>query len=308
MGRKTALILINNTAGLRQGQDDTFDLVKEAAGAGFEPVVYPIIPGTGLTSENIIGEYEGRIGALICVGGDGTLNHVTNSIMALKQENRPVIGYIPSGSTNDFARCLGIPENREGAVRTAVRGRTYGYDIGRMNDSYFNYVAAFGAFSEISYDTDQALKNVFGYAAYVINAILKLPQNVAGGCKMKIEADGKTFEGEYIFGAVCNSVSVGGMKLFENESIKLNDGKMELLLINHPKNILELNSILSALALGSVNNPHIVIKQIKSVSFKAPSPVSWTLDGEFGGSSDSTEISVIKRGMRIRAGSRAREG
>ncbi len=304
MDKKTALILINNTAGLKQGQDDTYELVRETSIAGYEPIVYPIIPGTDLTSETIIRKYKGKIGILICVGGDGTLNHVTNSLMGFDPEDRPPIGYIPSGSTNDFAKCLGIPEGRSSAVRSAVKGRAFGFDVGRMNDRFFNYVAAFGAFSEISYDTDQALKNVFGYAAYVINAILRLPQNVTGGCKMRIDADGQCFEGEYIFGAVCNSVSVGGMKLFGNEKIKLNDGKMELLLINHPKNILELNSILSALALGGINNPHIVMKQVQNISFRSEEPVSWTLDGEYGGKSAVTEVSVLKRALRIKAGSK----
>ncbi len=302
MDKKTALILINNTAGLRQGQDDTFELVREASIAGYEPIVYPIIPGTELTSETIIRKYRGKMDLLICVGGDGTLNHVTDSLMRFEPEERPPIGYIPSGSTNDFAKCLGIPEGRSNAVRAAIKGRAFGFDEGRMNDRYFNYVAAFGAFSEISYDTDQALKNVFGYAAYVINAILRLPQNVTGGCNIKIDADGQSFEGEYIFGAVCNSVSVGGMKLFGNEKIKLNDGRMELLLINHPKNILELNSILSALALGSINNPCIVMKQVQNISFHSKEPVSWTLDGEYGGKSSVTDISVLKKALRIKVG------
>ncbi len=305
--KKRALILINKTAGMKQGHDETFELASFAARSGYESVVYPIIPGTDLTSETIISEYEGKTDLIICVGGDGTLNHVMNSVMGLKEQERPVVGYVPSGSTNDFAKCLGIPENSEDAVRTAVKGRAFSYDVGQRNSSYFNYVAAFGAFSEISYDTDQSLKNVLGYAAYVINAIINLPKNVGYGCKMSITADGEHFEGEYVFGAVCNSVSLGGMKLFGNEDVKLNDGKMELLLIRAPKNIVDLNLILSSLALGSVNDPHISFRQVQEVSFHSDMEVSWTLDGEFGGKDKDTDIRVIKKAMKIKRRQRRSE-
>ena len=172
--------------------------------------------------------------------------------------------------------------------------------MGRLNDRYFNYVAAFGAFSEISYDTDQSLKNAVGYAAYVINAISKLPQNINYSCRMRIEHDGKTEEGEYVFGAVCNSVSVGGMKLFGNAGVKLNDGKMELLLIHAPKSLSELNMILASLATGSTDNPYISFRLISRVSFKSDTDVTWTVDGEYGGESRDSEIEVLAKAVAIR--------
>ena len=171
-----------------------------------------------------------------------------------------------------------------------------------MNDRYFNYVAAFGAFSKISYDTDQDLKNAFGYAAYVINAIINLPQNISYSCKMRIDMGGETEEGEYVFGSVCNSVSVGGMKLFENVGVKLDDGKLELLLIRSPKNISELNSILTALAKGDTDNPYIIFREIESARFISDEEVSWTLDGEYGGESRETEIEVMRKAVTIKVG------
>ncbi len=300
MSVKRALILINNTAGTGRAQDETFDIISSFAQEGYEPIVYPIIPGTGLTSEKIIEKYDDDVDVIMCVGGDGTLNHVVSSVASMNVEKKPMIAYIPSGSTNDFAKCLGISDIREEAIKAAVSGRQFSYDVGRAGDRYFNYVAAFGAFSEISYDTDQTLKNVLGYAAYVINAITKLPQNMKYSRKMKIRYDDGEEEGEYIFGAVSNSISVGGMKLYDNENVKLNDGKMEMLLIRAPKKLGDYNGILSALATGSLDDPNISFRQITKASFHSTSKISWALDGEYGGESKDTEIEILKKAISIR--------
>lgn len=302
MKRKKALILINDSAGPGQGQDDTFMIVSSFAKAGYEPLVFPIIPGSSLTSEDLVGAYGRDADVIMCIGGDGTLNHVMGSVMELPECDRPPIAYVPSGSTNDFAKCIGIPDTRNKAIRIAVKGKPFKYDVGRMNDRYFNYVAAFGAFSEISYDTDQTLKNVLGYAAYVINAVMKLPKSLGYGIGMDIEADGTVYSGQYVFGALCNSVSVGGMKLFSNADVKLDDGKMELLLIHSPKNLADFNVILSSLATGNLDNPLISFSQVSLVSFHSTDEVSWTIDGEYGGSSPETRIEVIKQAMTIRKG------
>ena len=300
MKRKKALILINDSAGMSMGHSETFAIVTEFAKAGYEPVVYPIIPGSDLTSEELVADYGSSADVVMCVGGDGTLNHTMSSMMELDESVRPPLAYVPSGSTNDFARCLGVPDIRKKAIRAAVKGKAFRYDVGRMNDRYFNYVAAFGAFSEISYDTDQGLKNVLGYAAYVLNAITRLPRDLGYGVSMKIKTDKASYEGQYVFGAVCNSVSVGGMKLFENADVQLDDGSMELLLIRSPKSLSDLNSVISSLATGNVDNPNISIHPVKTAVFHSDEDVSWTLDGEYGGSSCDTEISVIQRAMTIR--------
>lgn len=300
MAKKRALILINNTAGTGHAHGDTFDIIESYAKEGYEPIVYPIIPGTELTSEKIIEKYKDCVDVIMCEGGDGTLNHVIASVLSLESDDRPPIAYLPSGSTNDFARCLGISDIREEAIRAAVSGKKFAFDVGMAGDRYFNYVAAFGAFSEISYDTDQALKNVFGYAAYVINAVTKLPQNIKYSCGMKIEYDGEEEEGEYVFGAVSNSISVGGMKLFGKAGGRLNDGKMELLLIRTPKNLSDINGILSALAGGNVEHPNISFRQVSGVSFHSRRKVSWTLDGEYGGESRDLDIKILKKAIAIR--------
>lgn len=295
--KKRALVLINRKAGTGKAGNEAMDIVTALGEQDYEPIVYPILPGTELTSENLVGQYDGKADLILCSGGDGTLNHVVNSMMKLKK--RPILAYVPAGSTNDFARGLGIPAGKAGAIQAAVKGEPFSYDIGRMNDHYFNYVAAFGAFSKVSYATDQELKNVLGYAAYVISAIAELPQNMAYNCHMKIETDDLTEEGDYIFGAVCNSASVGGMKLLESADVHQDDGKMELILIRAPKNIGEMNLILTALAMGDVNSNFITFRQVTRVTFYSDENTSWTIDGEYGGDARKTEIEVIDKAITI---------
>lgn len=294
--RKKALVLINKTSGMGKAGNDTLDISTALAEKGYEPVIYPIIPGTELTSEVLVDEYK-DVDMILCSGGDGTLNHVMNAMMQLEQ--KPILSYIPSGSTNDFAKGLGIPSVRSKALEVAVSGKPTQYDVGKMNGGYFNYVAAFGAFSKVSYATDQDLKNVLGYAAYVISAIAELPQNIGYSCHMKVKADGISDEGDYIFGAVSNSASVAGMTLFADEDIKQDDGQMELLLIKAPKNLAEFNAVLAALATKEPDNPYITYKQVSKVSLSSDEEVEWTIDGEFGGAHKKTTIEVINKAITI---------
>ena len=295
--RKKALVLINKTSGTGKAGNDTIEIATKLAAKGYEPIVYPIIPGTDLTSETLIKEYGEQVDMILCSGGDGTLNHVMNSMMSL--DKRPLLSYIPSGSTNDFAKGLGIPSVRSKALEVAVSGKPINYDVGKMNGRFFNYVAAFGAFSKVSYATDQELKNVLGYAAYVISAIAELPQNIGYSCHMKIEADDISEEGDYIFGAVSNSASVAGMTLFADNDIKQDDGQMELLLIRAPRNLAEFNAVIAALATREPDNPYITYNQVTHANLLADEEVEWTLDGEFGGSYRETRIEVISNAMKI---------
>ncbi len=295
--RKRALVLINNKAGMAKAGNDTYDIMAVLAVKGYEPIMYPIIPGSELTSEKIIKEYGESVDVILCSGGDGTLNHVVSAMMGLNK--KPLLSYVPAGSTNDFAKGLGIPADRNKAIGVAVGGKPYTYDVGKMNDKYFNYVAAFGAFSKVSYATDQELKNVIGYAAYVISAIAELPQNITYSTHLKVEAEGISEEGDYIFGAVSNSASVGGMNLFGDTDIHQDDGRMELMLIRAPKNLAELNAVLTALATKEQGNPYITFKQVRYANIYADEEVEWTVDGEFGGAYKETNISVVNKAITI---------
>ena len=227
--RKKALILLNTSSGTGRAASMTLEIIKRLAQRGYEPILYPIIPKSDLVSEKILPEYEDQLDMVVCSGGDGTLNHVVQSIMQMK--NRPLLSYIPTGSTNDFAKGLSIPVDFDKALDMIFNGNRFQYDIGKFNGSYFNYVAAFGAFSAVSYATDQQLKNLLGHAAYILSAIGDFPEHLSYTCHMRIETDNEVTEGDYIFGAICSAVSVGGFPIFKDANVKLNDGKMELLLI-----------------------------------------------------------------------------
>ena len=294
---RKVLILINAKAGTGKAGSRLMQIVTEAAKAGYEPLVFPILPGTELSSEHLIGAYGRETDLILCSGGDGTLNHVMNAIMSLRR--KPVLAYLPAGSTNDFAKGLGIPSNKQRALEAALYGGTYAYDVGSINGRYFNYVAAFGAFTEISYDTKQEWKNVLGYAAYFLSAIVELHANIRYSQHLVIETEQGTEEGDYVFGAVCNSASVGGLPLFGKAGVKLNDGKMELLLIKAPKNLLELQGMASILRKGVSNHPGISFKQITHVTFKSEKDLAWTVDGEFGGSYKESAIRVHKHAITI---------
>ncbi len=299
VNRKRALVLLNTSAGGGKTGTKTLFIAQKLAEAGYEPVIYPIIPGTPLVSEELLSEYEGDADLVICSGGDGTLNHVIQSIVPM--ENPPHLAYLPSGSTNDFAKGLGIPADIGRAMNTALNGNDFRYDVGRINDRYFNYVAAFGAFSAVSYATDQKLKNVLGYAAYIVSAVADMYQSLNYNCHMKIEINGQVTEGNYIFGAVSNSPSMGGFDMPKREVIKLNDGKMELFLIRTPDNPQDLYGILNALTRGDLNHSHITFQEIEEVTFHSDEETAWSLDGEYGGVYETANVRVLKQAVAIRS-------
>lgn len=297
MQKDRTLVLINAAAGKGKAVNGLMEIITALAQHGTDPVVYPVIPGTGLISEQIMKEHDGQFSRVLCSGGDGTLNHVVRGVMEM--ENKPVIGYIPAGSTNDFAVSLRIPSEFSAALDAAVSGEPFTYDIGMMNDSYFNYIAAFGAFTSVSYATNQRFKNMFGHAAYLLTAMSEISDNINYSCRMHIDADGEQIDGDFIFGAVCNSVSVAGKELAETKNVSLDDGRFELALIKTPANPIELKGIVDCLKNGSIDSPNIIFRQIKNVKLSSDADTSWTIDGEFGGTCRETEIRVIPQAVTI---------
>lgn len=300
MEKKKVLVLINASAGTGKAASAVMDIVTKIAKEGCDPVVYPVIPNTELISENILRDHDGEVDSVLCSGGDGTLNHVLQGVMGMNK--KPVIGYIPTGSTNDFAASLNIPFDFEKALDIVVGGEPFTYDAGMMNGKYFNYVAAFGAFSAVSYATKQELKNIFGHAAYILTAALELPQNISYSCHMKIESDDFSEEGDYVFGAVCNSVSVAGVRMPVTDKIYLNDGKLELVLIKSPKNFQDLGNIINDLKKFNMNSPYITFRQVEKVRFISDENTAWSLDGEFGGTSCDTTIKIVPAAVTIMTG------
>ncbi len=236
---------------------------------------------------------------LVCCGGDGTLNEVVDGLMCLK--NIPEVGYIPGGTTCDFAASMKLP--RRNMMRAANRILTpkqlYQCDVGILNNRAFTYVAAFGAFTDVPYITPQKYKNAAGYFAYVLSGIQQLPSIQSS--HVRIECDDCTLhEGDYLFGMIANSASVAGFSFPDKKKVQLDDGVFEVLLVHYPQNLVELGELSTALLSGNTKSPLLSILRISEASFSFASPTSFTLDGEFGGSHTNVDIIVKNKALQIR--------
>lgn len=235
---------------------------------------------------------------LVCSGGDGTLNEVIQGCMT--SQTPCDIGYIPTGSTNDFARGLGIPKEPEEAVDCILQGEPMLCDVGKFNEKYFTYIAAFGAFTEISYQTSQQYKNVLGHVAYILNAISKLSK--IRSCRMRIEHDNGVIEDEFLYGMVTNSRSVA--KLLSLSDVRWDDGLFEVTLIRKPANLIELHKMITAFSKIQIGFEKRYIHYFRSSGLKVinldETPVSWTIDGEYGGTVSENKIINLQKAITFR--------
>lgn len=230
-------------------------------------------------------------------GGDGTLNEAVRGIIALPEDSRPPVGYIPTGTTNDFASSLGIPADIHQAAQCIMEENPFAYDIGRFGDLTFNYVAAFGAFTDVAYDTPQQYKNALGHTAYVLEGISRLSS--IKPIRLKIEWSDMQLEEEYIYGMVTNSTSVGGMRDITGDAVSLCDGLFELLLVKMPRSMGDIRNILHGIAARDFSNELFFRAKLDEVAFSSSSPVKWTLDGEFGGAHQSISVFNMKQAVRF---------
>lgn len=243
----------------------------------------------------MVRELDDSYDRVICGGGDGTLDEVVSG-MALREKKIP-IGYIPGGSTNDFAFSAGIPSDVMKAAEIAATGHVKGIDVGGFNKKSFVYIAAFGAFTAVSYETPQDLKNVFGHSAYILEAITRL-----GDIKpyhMHIETDELTIDDDFLFGMITNSGSVGGIKNITGKNVNLSDGLFEVTLVRKPANPLEINVVLAALLNRDITCKDLYYFKTGHITFTSEDKVPWTLDGEFGGSVKKADITNYKHGMKL---------
>ena len=227
----------------------------------------------------IVNNLDNSYECLVCAGGDGTLSEAVSALMD-KNIDMP-LGYIPSGSTNDFARSIDIPDKMKEAAQAIVSGESRRYDAGRFNESCFIYVAAFGLFTEVSYKTDQELKNVLGHAAYIVSGISNLDLNKSYA--MRIINGEDVYEGNFIFGMVTNSLSIGGIKNITGRDTKLDDGLFEVTLVRQVNNINDLNDIVSYFILGDRECEAVIHFTASRLEIISEQEVDWTLDGEYGG-------------------------
>lgn len=295
---KKLLFVYNPCAGKEMLKPRLSDVLDIFVKAGYEVTVHPTQAYRDAYYQ--IKEYEvGKYDLIACSGGDGTIDEVATGMMKRREMGKDVVpvGYIPAGTTNDFAKSLHIPRKPLAAADNAVKGVPFPCDIGKFNDSVFVYIAAFGIFTDVSYETDQAVKNVLGHMAYILEGakrIFNIPSY-----KIKVEHDGEVIEDEFIFGMVTNSRSVGGFSNMVGKNIVFDDGLFEVTLIKTPKNPIALQEIIAALLIEQVDTKHMYTFKTKKITFDSVEEIPWTLDGEFGGEQDYVEIENAQKAMEI---------
>lgn len=278
MDTKKLLLIYNPLSGKAEFAPLLGEVVDRFVKAGYEVTVHPT--QCRHDAYDMILRRAVDFDCLCCSGGDGTLGEAIDAMMMLKK--KPLFGYIPSGTTNDFASSLKIPKNALDAADAIVSGIAYPIDVGRFGDDYFAYVAAFGALTAVTYDTPQNTKNMLGHAAYLLEGVKRLGSIESYECKINI--DGETLSGGFIFGMVSNSTSVGGVKMPMEESVILDDGLFEVVLVRQPKNLIDLQNIIASLLNQEVYTESLIVRKAKSVRVVSKTSIDWTLDGDFGGS------------------------
>ena len=284
MSEKKLLFVFNPKSGMGLIKNNLLDIVDVMVKAGYDPTVYPTQSRGDATRK--VKEDGANYERIVCSGGDGTLDEVVTGMV---EANLSLpLGYIPAGSTNDFARTLGIPNDMVKAAEIAVGEHVFPCDVGQFGDDTFIYIAGFGAFTEISYDTPQELKNVLGHAAYILSAaksLASIPSYV-----MQVEANGEVIQGKFIYGMITNSLSVAGFKGLTGKDVELDDGEFEVTLIKSPNNPIELSEIVEYLT-GLISETKMVYTfKASDIILRSRSSVSWTLDGEDGGEHWNVEI------------------
>lgn len=290
---KKLLFIYNPNAGTGILKPKLSDVIDIFVKAGYEVTTYPTQKYHDAYAKTV--SYTEEYDRVICSGGDGTLDEVVSG-MAVREKQIP-IGYIPAGTTNDFANSLYISKNVLEAADIAANGIPFSCDIGRFNKERFVYIAAFGLFTDVSYETKQSAKNVLGHLAYVLEGtkrIFNIPSY-----HIKVTYDGKTLEDNFVFGMVTNSKSVGGFKGIIGKNVVFDDGEFEVTLIKTPKNPIELNEILASILIKQIDSKYMYTFKTGKICFESEEEISWTLDGEFGGIHDTVEICNDKQALQI---------
>ena len=294
MEAKKLLMIVNPKAGRHKARGPLFDAAAVLSQGGYLLSIHNTTaqPGDAAAAAEAAG---GVYDAVAAVGGDGTLNEVVNGLMRL--EHPPLLGYLPQGSTNDFAASLRLPGKPAEAAAAMLSGTPRRLDVGCWNDRYFVYVASFGAFTRSSYTASQAAKNALGHFAYILEGMKDL--NSLRPYRVKLTADGEVLDGEYLFGAVCNSTSIGGLMKLEEERVVLDDGKFELLLIPNPRTPADLQNLAVALLNQQYDSEGLVFRHVASIHLETEEELPWSLDGEYAPSLPAVDIENRCRALEM---------
>ena len=290
------LLMVNPMAGRQKIRNELLYVVDTLTKAGYETIIYTT-QGKDATRD-LLAEKDSQFDRVICCGGDGTFNEILSATM--HWDKRPILGYIPAGTTNDFAAGLKLPSDIREAAVNIVRGTPHTVDAGLFNTSYFSYVASFGAFTETSYSTPQNFKNALGHLAYILEGIKEIPAFTP--YTVCVEADGQIYKDSYIFGAVSNARSVGGILKISDSLVDLNDGVFEVMMIKMPKTLMDLSAIVTSLT--SLNplkyDPSMFLfLQTKELKMTFEQEMVWSLDGERVSGGKEARIACIKDAFKI---------
>ena len=290
------LLMVNPMAGRQKIRNELLYVVDTLTKAGYETIIYTT-QGKDATRD-LLAEKDSQFDRVICCGGDGTFNEILSATM--HWDKRPILGYIPAGTTNDFAAGLKLPSDIREAAVNIVRGTPHTVDAGLFNMSYFSYVASFGAFTETSYSTPQNFKNALGHLAYILEGIKEIPAFTS--YTVCVEADGQIYKDSYIFGAVSNARSVGGILKISDSLVDLNDGVFEVMMIKMPKTLMDLSAIVTSLT--SLNplkyDPSMFLfLQTKDLKITFEQEMVWSLDGERVSGGKEARIACIKDAFKI---------
>ncbi len=290
---KRALVIVNPHAGMKKAKKDLFEIVDRLSKEGYSVAAQTTTKqGDGAL---FVREYGKECDMIVCCGGDGTLNEVINGV--LETGISPALGYVPAGTTNDFARTLQLPKKAEKCMDQILSGWPHYYDIGSFNNRNFSYIASLGAFTKVSYSTPQRIKNALGHTAYLLEGVKEIG-NISP-FEAAFTVNGQCYSGEFLFGSISNSTSIAGLFKLNRLDVRLDDGEFELMLIRNPKSVQDLRGILNGLVQGNYDPRYVVFTHANKIDFKAEKPLSWTLDGEAGGEQTEAHIRVLQNAVKI---------
>ena len=290
---KKVLFIMNPFSGQKRANKYLPEIIQTFNQAGYEVTVHIT---SGRNDATIAVERQGADKDLVvCCGGDGTLNETITGLLNIGADIP--IGYIPAGTTNDFAASLKLSSNILQAVQDILLGEPVPFDIGRFNQRYFSYVASFGAFTKSSYIVPQSIKNTLGHAAYVLGGISELSQ--LRNEHLRLEVDGTVIEDDFLFGAICNSTSIGGILTLDPSQVDMSDGIFEILLVRVPRNLTELTESITAFQNQTYNCATMTFLSAKSVKIFADPSMNWTLDGEREDGHEEIQVENLHRAIRL---------
>ncbi len=290
---KKLLLIVNPTAGRMLALRYIGRIKKILSGGGY--IVSVHMTSARAEATRLLAASAGDYDVIGCCGGDGTLNEVISGVL-LSGKDVP-IGYIPSGTTNDLAKSLGLPSSILKAASNLLTGEPRFEDVGEFCGRYFTYVASFGAFTRVSYETPQKEKNLFGHAAYLMGGLRSIGE--IRPFEVKVTCDGIHEEGEYIFGAVTNSTSVGGVMRLSDDQVNLCDGKFEVMLVRKPENAGEIGKLLDEAINRHYDGKLIALHHASKIRFQSKTPLAFTLDGENGGEHTDCEAVNLHNAVRL---------